>query len=147
MGKPRRPKLAQYDVGYRRPPKEGQFKPGKSGNPKGRPTGRRSVGALLQAILQQRIPVTEGSKTRKADVLEVILRRLANDSMRSNRHAIKLLLTLVDRYAESSESAVQLKELLAEDQAILKRYLPPSDPPTADLDPHYRKKVEGISGA
>ena len=27
----------EYEVGYKKPPKSGQFQPGKSGNPKGRP--------------------------------------------------------------------------------------------------------------
>ena len=28
-----------YEVGYRKPPKHSQFKPGQSGNPNGRPRG------------------------------------------------------------------------------------------------------------
>jgi len=129
-----------YSVGYRRPPEASQFKPGKSGNPRGRPTGTRSVGALLQDILKQRVPVTEGSKTRRFGVLEVILRRLANDAMRSDHKAIKLFLTLLDRYADSPESAVQLRELLAEDQEILKRYLPPAGAPAPHDPPIGAKK-------
>lgn len=142
MGKSKGTKPPGYEVGYRKPPKEGQFKPGKSGNPKGRPTGSRSVGALLQEIIQQRIPVTEGGKTRRFGVLQVILRRLANDAMRSDHKAIKLFLTLLDRYADSPESAVQLRELLAEDQEILKRYLPQSEIPTAKSNA-VRRKIGG----
>jgi ParB-like nuclease domain len=41
----------------------------------------------------------------------------------SDAKAMKLLLALVDRYAETTESKVQLGELLAEDQAILAQYL------------------------
>jgi hypothetical protein len=52
-----------------------------------------------------------------------MLRRLANDAMRSDQRAIKLLLSLVDRYAESPETALQLREMLAEDEAILAQYL------------------------
>jgi hypothetical protein len=53
---------------------------------------------------------------------EVTLRRLVNEAMRSDPRAIKLLLTLVERYAESPETAFQLGEVLAEDQAILAQY-------------------------
>jgi hypothetical protein len=53
----------------------------------------------------------------------VIFRRLANDAMRSDPRAVKLLLSLVDRYAESPEATIKFSEMLAEDQAILARYL------------------------
>jgi Family of unknown function (DUF5681) len=126
---------ADYAVGYQRPPKETQFTAGKSGNSRGRPKGSRPVGAVLQEIIQQRVSVTENGKTRRIPVLEVMLRRLANDAMRSDKGAIKLLLSLVDRYAESPETALQLREMLAEDQAILAEYLrEPADPPSTRDD-------------
>jgi hypothetical protein len=112
-----------YTVGYRRPPKETQFKTGKSGNPKGRRKGSRPVGAVLQDIIQQKVSVTEGDKTRRIPALEVIIRRLTNDAMRSDPRAIKLLLSLVDRYGDSPETKVKLGEILAEDETILAEYL------------------------
>jgi Family of unknown function (DUF5681) len=112
-----------FEVGYRRPPRACQFQPGQSGNPRGRPKGSRSVGAILRDILKQKVAVTENGKTRHLAALEVMLRRLVNDAMRSDAKAMKLLLALVDRYAETTEAKVQLGELLAEDQAILEQYL------------------------
>lgn len=112
-----------YKVGKGRPPQSTRWKPGQSGNPKGRPKGSRPVGAVLQDIIQQKVSVTESGKTRWIPALEVMLRRLANDAMRSDQKAIKLLLSLVDRYGESPETKVQLREMLAEDEAILAQYL------------------------
>jgi len=111
------------EVGFGRPPKATQFKPGKSGNPRGRPKGTRPVGAVLQQILAQRIAVTENGKTRRLPALEVMLRRLANDAMRSEPPALKLMLSLVDRYGEAPEASLSVDEILAEDQAIIQRYL------------------------
>jgi hypothetical protein len=119
----KKPKPKDYVVGYRRPPKETQFKAGESGNPNGRPKGSRPIGALLQEIIQQKVSVTEKGKTRRIAALEVMLRRLVNDAMRSDQRAIKLLLSLVDRYGESSKSALQLNEMLTEDAEILAQYL------------------------
>ena len=116
-------RAADYAVGYGRPPRATQFASGKSGNPRGRPKGSRTVGAILQDILRQKIAVTENGKTRRLAALEVMLRRLVNDAMRSDAKAMKLLLALVDRYAETTEAKVQLGELLAEDQTILAQYL------------------------
>jgi hypothetical protein len=123
MTKRKRPGKTDYDVGYGRPPKENQFKPGKSGNPRGRPKGTRPVGAALHGIFYQKVRVTDGDRARWVPALEVILRRLANDAMRGDRNAIKLSFALLDRYAGSPETTLQLSELLTEDEAILAQYL------------------------
>lgn len=109
-------------VGYGRPPKATQFKKGQSGNPRGRPKGSRPVGAVLQEILGQRIAVTENGKTRRLPALEVMLRRLANDAMRSEPMALKLMLSLFDRYGELPEAGIRIDEVLAEDKAILANF-------------------------
>jgi hypothetical protein len=81
-----------YVVGYGRPPKATQFAAGKSGNPRGRPKGSRTVGAILQDILSQKIAVTENGRTRRIPTLEVMFRRLVNDAVRRDAAALKLLL-------------------------------------------------------
>jgi hypothetical protein len=131
-----------YDVGYGRPPKTAQFAPGKSGNPKGRPKGSRSVGAILQDILRQKIAVTENGKTRRIPTLEVMFRRLVNDAVRRDAAALKLLLPLIDRYAASPETELHLGELLAEDQVILSQYL--SSPAGTASDCAKDSKIEGL---
>jgi hypothetical protein len=119
----KRSKGSGYVVGYGRPPKSTQFKAGQSGNPRGRPKGARSIGAILRDVIKRRIVVTENGRTRRIPVLEVMLHRLTNDAMRNDQSAMKFLLLLMDRYAEKSESGPHLEEVLAEDQAILSRYL------------------------
>lgn len=123
MTKRRRSNQPAYTVGYRRPPKETQFKAGQSGNPKGRPKGRRPIGAVLQEIMQKKMSVTENGKIRRLSTLEIMLRRLTNDAMRSDHRAIKLLVDLLDRYGDAPEATIQVNELLAEDEEILKHYL------------------------
>ena len=130
-----------YTVGYRRPPKNGQFKTGISGNPNGRPKGSRSVGAVLNDIIQRRVAVTENGKTRRLTALDVMLRRLANDAMRSDQKAIKLLLSLIERYGGSAETTIAPHNMLTEDEEIL-RAIPATSPPTlrAMISPHRRAK-------
>ena len=127
MANRKHPKSSDHAVGYGRPPKATQFKKGESGNPKGRPKGSRPVGAILQDILGQKIAVTENGKTRRLPALEVMLRRLANDAMRNEPVALKLMLSLFDRYGESPEAGIRLDEVLAEDKAILANFL--KEPP------------------
>lgn len=123
MARDRKPTKLDYVVGYRRPPETTQFKPGESGNPKGRPKGSRPVGTLLQDILQQKIAVTENGKTKRIPVLEVMLRRLANDAMRGEQRAIKFLMQLLEQYRDSAQTNLALGEMLAEDAEILAEYL------------------------
>jgi hypothetical protein len=133
---------ADYVVGYGRPPKERQFAAGKSGNPKGRPKGSRTMGAILQDILNQKIAVTENGKTRRIPTLEVMFRRLVDDAVRRDPVALKLLLPLIDRYAASPETELRLGELLAEDQAILSQYLSSPAGPTSDCA--KESEIEGL---
>jgi hypothetical protein len=90
-----------YEVGKGRPPQVTRFKPGQSGNPKGRPKGSRNISTVLRDVIRQKVAVTENGKTRRIPALEVMLRRLANDAMRNDPGALKLVLSLVDRYADS----------------------------------------------
>src|SRR5271165_5854551 len=124
---------ADYAVGYRRPPKATQFFPGKSGNPKGRPRGRRSFGATFNEILQQKIAVTENGRTRRVPLIEAVLRKLARDALKSDSKTLKILLALADRYSETPEGGRQTEDLLAEDLEILRQYLSPleKDAPAA----------------
>lgn len=136
------PEAADYVVGYGRPPKTTQFAPGKSGNPRGRPKGSRTVGAILQDILSQKIAVTENGKTRRIPTLEVMFRRIVNDAVRRDPVALKLLLPLIDRYAAPPETELRLGELLAEDQAILSQYL--SSPAGPASDCAKESEIEGL---
>lgn len=121
-----------YAIGYGRPPKETQFIAGKSGNPKGRPKGARTIGAVLRDIFEQKIAVTEHGRTRRLPALEVMLRNLRNAALRNDPMAVKLSLALIDRYAETTEAKVQLSELLAEDRQILAQYLAEPAAPVAE---------------
>jgi Family of unknown function (DUF5681) len=121
---PGRKKGSNNGVGYRRPPKSTQFKKGKSGNPRGRPKGRKNIGKVLLDVTGQRIAVTENGKTRSMPMVEVMLRRLANDAV-NDQGALKLLFSLYERYGDLAESAdaPNRDETLAEDREIYARHV------------------------
>ena len=55
---PRAPRESN-DIGYCKPPKHSQFKPGRSGNPRGRPKGAKNETTILREILNKRIAIRE----------------------------------------------------------------------------------------
>jgi Family of unknown function (DUF5681) len=82
----------EYAVGYRRPPIHGQFKHGRSGNPRGRPKGSKNESTMLRELLHRKITIREGGKPRKVTILEAILTRFAEDSLKGNVKSAQFLL-------------------------------------------------------
>src|SRR5262245_39270157 len=60
----------EYEVGYGRPPKHTRFKPGESGNPKGRAARSRNVKTIVKQVLDEPMSVREGSRVRKVTRFE-----------------------------------------------------------------------------
>ena len=88
-------------VGYGRPPKATQFKPGQSGNPNGRPKGAKtrrfgSGGYTLRDALlaetERTIVIQEGDHKVTLTHLQVILRRLSHEAMKGDPKAAELIL-------------------------------------------------------
>ncbi len=52
----------EYEVGYRRPPKTTRFKPGQSGNPKGRPAKARNFKSDVKKTLETPIRLVKDGK-------------------------------------------------------------------------------------
>lgn len=47
------PAADEFTVGYQRPPRSGDFKPGQSGNPNGRPKGTRNTKQIIEEVLDR----------------------------------------------------------------------------------------------
>ena len=75
-----------------------------------------------------------------------MLRQLVNDAMRGDPRAMKLLLSLIDRYGDSPEAALRLGDVLAEDQKILAQYLqePAGPSPEAAWKPDDEERGDDV---
>jgi len=67
---------ATYAVGYCRPPLHSRFKPGQSGNPSGRVKGSKNLKTLFHQILNEHIPLIDGTDSKKVTKAEALMRRL-----------------------------------------------------------------------
>ena len=111
-----------YDIGYRRPPASGRFKPGTSGNPKGRPKGTRNFVTLLQQELQQTITVNENGKKKKITRQQAMVKRVVTNALNGDARAILLLIDILKRTGHFD--AQDAEDLLPDDyEAILDSYV------------------------
>jgi hypothetical protein len=81
-----------YEVGFGRPPRSTQFRPGQSGNPAGRPRGAKNFATALEEELQARVTITENGKRKHISKQEVIAKRLVNKAVSGDLKAIPMLL-------------------------------------------------------
>lgn len=116
-------KPAEYEVGYRKPPKHTRFKPGKSGNPRGRPKGAKGLKTLVRETLTKKVTVRTGSGQRKISQIEAALLKTAELAMKGNLRALAELIKLygnaVPEANEEIERQASQEELTATDLAIL----------------------------
>jgi hypothetical protein len=83
-----------YHVGYGKPPKTTRFRAGKSGNPKGRPIGAKSLSNLVRQELDRRTEVTIAGQRRRLPNREIMVRRWAELALKGDQKAMQILAKL-----------------------------------------------------
>jgi hypothetical protein len=83
----KRPPGGDDKTGYKRPPKSGQFQPGQSGNPAGRPKGARGFKAMLLEELGKQVVGMQDGKRVKITKERAIILKLVNDAATGNARA------------------------------------------------------------
>jgi hypothetical protein len=90
-----------YKVGPGRPPKEYQYKPGQSGNPKGakkkQSSMRPDLGASLERALDEKVRFKQGERERTMTKAEMGIAQLVNQFAKGDRHARRDLIDLASR--------------------------------------------------
>lgn len=110
-------------VGYKQPPKARQFKPGQSGNPRGRTKGFRNLGTDLTGILGRRISIREDGKERRISRQEALLLSLYNKALHGDVRAATAIITMLAKLAPSSTQAPEAQPLSQADELIIADFL------------------------
>jgi hypothetical protein len=111
----------EYRVGPGRPPKEFQFKPGQSGNPKGAKRKQPSIALDLKALFERafskKVKLTQGEKEQILSKAEVGIEQFANQFAKGDRHARRDLMVLTDKLgiAPKAEDDLDLTKLSDEE--------------------------------
>jgi hypothetical protein len=123
------PAAEEYRVGPGRPPKEHQWKPGQSGNPKGAKRKKRSLIPELkdqfERVFSQKLKVTQGDRQRFITRWVAGLEQLSIQFAKGDRHARRDVLYFAERLGidlltptKSSDETVS-----ADHEAILDAYV------------------------
>jgi Family of unknown function (DUF5681) len=125
-----------YPVGYRRPPLHTRFKPGESGNRKGRPPRQRNVRTVLEEMLNQRITVRDGNGTRSLTKLDGVFLTMVNGALKGNPKDLAALITLIRSLGLTGETpeAPKSEPVTADDEAVIADYFQRQSAPSEQRD-------------
>jgi hypothetical protein len=128
----------EYRVGPGRLPKEFQFKPGQSGNPKGakqKPPILKELSAILERALSKKVTLRQGEKERIVTKAEAGIEQLVNGFAQGDRrarrdlmalaHALGVDLTATVRQPDGRRSRTEIIDAMQALGIPVQRFFPP----------------------
>ncbi|MGE0736632.1 MAG: DUF5681 domain-containing protein [Alphaproteobacteria bacterium] len=112
-----------YAVGRGKPPQHTRFRPGQSGNPRGRPKGTRNLATDLEEELRRKIVIKEGNETKTVSKQQALVTSLVNNGIKGDSRALGHLLGFVARVIHHAEERGEEIALDKNDQLIIKRFM------------------------
>ena len=108
-----------YEVGYGKPPRHTRFKPGRSGNPRGRPSGSKNLATVLSEALNEPVIVAEDGRRRKITKRQAIIKQLVNRSAKADLRATKILIDIIQDIERRTEPASAETSFSAADEKVI----------------------------
>jgi hypothetical protein len=123
-----------FAVGYGRPPVHSRFKPGQSGNPKGRAKQSRNMRTIVQQVLNEDMQIREGGRVRRMSAMEALVRTTLTRSFKGDPKALVSLIVLLKQSGYGMDRDELTADLLsaADYDAILADYLARNSSDKAD---------------
>jgi Family of unknown function (DUF5681) len=87
-------------VGYKRPPRRTQFKPGQSGNPTGKNSGTRNIATELQDILSEQITFAADGALKTMSKQRALASALVSAAIGGDLRATAIVMSHLSRDAQ-----------------------------------------------
>lgn len=101
-----RSKRTDYEIGYGKPPPNSRFRPGQSGNPRGRPR-KKTEDITLADILNEKQAITDRrGRTRCLCTRELIYRKLVQMALGGDKRAMQMVLSSANADGPEGEQVV-----------------------------------------
>jgi Family of unknown function (DUF5681) len=110
------------NVGYGKPPKATQFKPGQSGNPKGRPKGVSNFSTDVLNALHTPVRVEKAGRVRHETSQMAMLMVLREKALKGDPKALQQYLNLAVQF-NTAEPVALSQKLAPKDEEILAAYV------------------------
>ena len=110
-----------YQVGYGKPPLHSRFRKGRSGNPNGRPRGRKNMSTLLSDALNGSVVVVENGRRKKITKREAIVTQLVNKSASADLKATQIVLAMLRDLEARADGFADPAPFTEADQQIIRR--------------------------
>lgn len=110
-----------YEVGYKRPPREHQFKPGHSGNPKGRPKKNKTFKEEISNELDELIYIQENGQKKQITKRKALAKKIINEALSGKISATKIISPLL--FSEQVLDEELSKELNQSDSDLIQDYI------------------------
>lgn len=116
--------MSDYELGYMKPPKSGQFQPGQSGNPKGRPSGSKNTYKLLDDIVNEKVQITKNGRPVRISKKQAMLLQAVNKAVQGELKALQTLLPMMTAVDNRNEELAKVADAIRQDdKEILTQYL------------------------
>jgi len=114
----------KYEIGYKKPPKDSRFKPGQSGNKKGRPKDNKNTYIMLTEVLEQKINIKENGMDLRISKKLAMIMQLVNKAVKGDVKAINSLLPhMLMADAKEEDKNRILASISQDDREIITNYL------------------------
>jgi Family of unknown function (DUF5681) len=111
------------EVGYGRPPRSGQFKPGRSGNPRGRPKGAASFKSDLATEMRECITLRDkNGRSHRVTKQRALVKLLFSSALQNEKSAIGALLACMRYFGAGNEELAQ-EPVDLEDLEMIRSYV------------------------